>query len=89
MTKVCKPYVKVKKMAIFYTHSVTTSTVLSKIKFESKGAQNVESFQNLVAIKIVFKQMSLKLRNSGLCLKHIQLAYSRDGPGGIHVYLSY
>ena len=76
-------------MAIFYTHRVTTSSVLSKIKFESKGAQNVERFQNLVVKKKVSKQMSLKLGNSGLCLKHIQLAYSRGGPGGIHVYLSY
>ena len=30
--------------SIFYKHSVTTSSVLSKIEFESKGAQNVDSF---------------------------------------------
>ena len=53
--------------------------MLSKIEFESTGAQNVENFQNLVVKKKVPKQMGIKLGNLGLCLKHIQLAYLCGG----------
>ena len=81
LQKLCQS--KIEDDSIYYKHSVTTSSVLSKIEFESKSVQNVESFQNLVAKKIVSKQMSLKLGNSGLCLKHVQLAYLRGGPDGI------
>ena len=67
-----------------YTISIVSQLLqcYQKLNLKVKVYKMLEVSKTLWPKK-VSKLMSLKLGNSGLCLKHVQLAYSRGGPGGI------
>ena len=78
---------KIENDSLYYRNSLTLSA-LAKIDHEIKCAKKVKSFQVLIDQKVITKCISQKLGQSGLCLGHLQLAFSRGGLDGLTQLLS-
>lgn len=61
----------------------STKWLVSKISNEEENKTNRDSLVNLIDCKVVSKVMASKIANSGLHLKHLQLALQRGGFDGL------
>lgn len=77
MQQLCQS--KTENDGAFYSHSITAASGLLKLNYEIKSAENVDSFKILVKQEVVSKGIIQKFGNSGPCIGHIELAYSRGG----------
>ena len=57
-------------------------------KFLSDKKLNLATLQHLVIWRVISKGMNEKIAKSGLCYRHLRLAYERNGEDGIQALFS-
>ena len=68
---------------IVFAHSFTTSSHIAKIEYEEDGKMLANTFSLMVKDKKLTPGMASKCGNSGLALRHLKLAYQREGDEGV------
>ncbi|XP_021373023.1 uncharacterized protein LOC110463022 [Mizuhopecten yessoensis] len=68
---------------VFICNSTTLASMKDCVVYKRKKDNNLPSFTILVERKVISAFMASKIAGSGLSVRHIQLAYSRDGSDGI------
>ena len=84
----CRQFSKKSMLLKQYFNLTTLSWVEQYTKFLSDNKLNLATLQHLVTCGVISKGMSEKIAKSGLCYKHLQLAYERNGEDGIQAFFS-
>ena len=70
-----------------FPHSFTTMWLCSMMQYETGGKQKATTFSPMIKDKKISPAMAGKCSKSGLELRHLKLAYQRDGEEGVQSLL--
>ena len=70
------------------SHSFTISSAENFYAWSRKTKQDTDTFTTMILAKHISAQMARKCAGSGLLLKHLDIAYKRNGLQGIYNLLS-